>query len=222
MKYNSTFILYFIAILSESTYSFRCALFSRSMFSQKHLYFNSFQYRPILSVPKSHAGPSLNRSMLDVICDSTDLGVELGVGRSIIASGYGLYINAKNGKEVRLPRGTIICKYGKGRFSEIAEGDKTVTYGVYSLFEGVVFNNTLMPLFEVLHDISYKTKNLKQVFVGYTLDYNETSTDVTIQEDPSYINGRCFIPETIGDQKPSCNNLGVVIVWFNVTDFCMG
>lgn len=177
--------------------------------SIKYVPFRSIVNYNILSVLKTHDGPKQNRDMIDVVCNVTDHGIEVGIGESLVASGYGLYININSNNEAVLPRGSIICKYGKGKFTQTAEGDKTVTYGVYSMYEGVVFKDKLMPLFEVLNEVSFQTKDIRRAFVGYILEYNETTNDIMLQEDPNYEGGRCFVPDSGGSPVPSCDNLGM-------------
>jgi len=84
-----------------------------------------------------YSGPINIWENMEAGIDISDLNLQVLVGPSAVCDGRGLYIALGDDvEEVTIPRGTPICGYSKGTFTNSANGDKTVAYAFEDI-EGI-------------------------------------------------------------------------------------
>lgn len=91
-----------------------------------------------------------------------ELALQLLVGSSKVASGYGLYVSLDDSdddgavEEVVLPQGTPLCGYARGYFSDKATGDKSVFFSFQEGNSGnkaVFYNKQLVSLSDAVRSL---------------------------------------------------------------------
>ena len=137
-----------------------------------------------------------------------ELGLTLMVGPSKAAIGLGLFVAISDDLEnVEVPKGTPLCGYSKGEFTDNAEGDKTVAYLVGAAESGVIFNKKLMPLSEALEwTLKFRYNNLTDALLGHFLLFDHENSDIIVSPDPEF-SKRYFIPAI--DTEMGISSLGV-------------
>lgn len=151
----------------------------------------------------SYSGPVLPYDLMEAGCSIQELGIDILIGKSVVAPGYGLYICLNEDvDDVSLPRGTVICGYSRGKFVDSADGDKTVAYCFASPKVGVIYKKKLMPLLDALQDVANLKDDLTKAVAGHLLFYNQTDNDLSIVPDLEYDSGRYFIPDTTFNWGP--------------------
>lgn len=161
-----------------------------------------------------YQGPYSDFSLMEAGCVIEDLGLEILVGESTQPNGgRGLFIALQEGcSEVTLPRGTPICGYSRGTFTDQGQGDKTVAFAFYSTKTGVIYDKKLMSLLKVINYVTNSTDDLSRVIDGHQLYFDEEEADIGIMPLEEYPN-RYFIPDETTDWNPSrygmyANDLG--------------
>jgi len=133
------------------------------------------------STESSYKGPVLSYDLMEAGCSIEDLGIDVLVGSSCVAPGYGLYIRVNDGVErVSLSRGTIICGYSRGKFVDSADGDKTVAYCFTIPSVGVIYKQEIVPLLHALQDVAELKDDLTKAVAGHLLFYNQVNCRICL------------------------------------------
>eukprot|EP01041_Mallomonas_annulata_P009675 gene9675-20118_t len=168
---------------------------------------NFLQLKESTENVEGYSGPILDYEYMDAGCSINELGLEIMVGPSLVASGQGLYIRLNPDVDsVTLPAGTPLCGYSKGTLQLSETGDKTVGYKFTDTSYGVFFRKKLIPLIVAIQAITDEKSDATNVFLGHLLLFNETSNQLQILPDPEYTGGNYFIPYDIEEYGPG--NLG--------------
>lgn len=121
-----------------------------------------------------------------------DIGLTVYVGKSIAAPGRGLFVSINEEGEVFLPRGTPVCGYSRGKFTDQADGDKTVAFLLTNVRLGVIYEKELMPLYKAIGKL--ELKDLTHALVGHILEYDQAIGEILCIPDESF-RDRYFIPD---------------------------
>ena len=127
-----------------------------------------------------YEGPLPSFEMMEAGCLIEDLGLEVLVGTSVDSSrGRGLFIALQEGvEEVILPRGTPICGYCRGTFSDEGLGDKTVAYAFSAMETGVVFNKTIYSILDLVNLYIDKVDDFIRLVDGQELYYDANADEI--------------------------------------------
>ena len=124
-----------------------------------------------------------------VVCEEVPgLGVRVMVGPSKTAPGLGLFLSLADDQEhpVKVARGTQICAYHPGTFTDDPSGDKTVAFSLRSPAAGVIFHNQLSSLSDVIATFTnddMSDKDLHAILAGHFVEYNEETGSMEINPD---------------------------------------
>lgn len=131
-------------------------------------------------------------------------GLNIMIGESSLGYGLAMYLAVDEDVDAcHVPKGSLICEYGAGRFvrEEIGEGDKTVCFFFDTADAFVFYNGMVTPLVDCILDTigeeAISTDYLNKILAGHSLS---SSKDIikTIP-DPLYTE-RYYIPtETTGE-----------------------
>eukprot|EP00953_Heterococcus_sp_UTEX-ZZ885_P033044 17214-Heterococcus_DN1.PRE.3 len=132
------------------------------------------------------AAATVDAQAMEVVYGLKGLGIELGVGESLVAPGSrGLYARLMEDREpVTLPQFTPIVVCAKGEFTDFLEadaGDKTVAFILDSLETAVVFEDRMMQLGEAVSTVYDEDSDPSAIIAGHTLLFNEAEGTQTLQ-----------------------------------------
>jgi hypothetical protein len=129
------------------------------------------------------AAGTVDAQAMEVVYTLKGLGIELGVGPSLVAPGSrGLYVRLMGDREpVTLPQFTPIVVCAKGEFAEADAGDKTVAFILDSLETAVVFEDRMMQLGEAVSTVYDENTDPSTVIAGHTLLFNEADGTQRVQ-----------------------------------------
>lgn len=149
-------------------------------------------------------GPATDFSAVEVGCSIGEIGLDIMVGKSVVAPGRGLFVCLSEGvDECVLPQGTPLCGYSRGSLSHKSTGDKTVGYLFDSLDNHVVFNKKVVPLGDAVSAASKDGGDVRYVLQGHLLHLNnqksDGNTNILVFPDPSW-KKHCFIPDPVADE----------------------
>jgi hypothetical protein len=126
---------------------------------------HSTKSEPIALILSKYSGPLSSHDVMDASFELEEFGLTLMVGKSTLSlpqeeanstlEEKGLFISLANSTiaEAIIPRGTILCGYGKGQFRTAPQGDKSVGYTFRSTETLVVFEKNISSLSEVIQTV---------------------------------------------------------------------
>ena len=140
-----------------------------------------------------------------------ELGLTLMIGPSISGKGRGLFVALNEDVEVsKLTKGTVICGYSRGVFSQEAEGDKTVGFNFNSVNNTILFEKQLLPIYEVAYQLleEKRVSDTANSIIGHIINYNEEA-GVSIRPDENFLEFY-FTPAKLSKDDPlfSISNVG--------------
>lgn len=144
---------------------------------------------------QDYKGPYSTLAPLKSFSAFNDLGLDIFVGESTqLNGGRGLFVALKDGSStVTLPRGTPICGYAGGSFTDQAgQGDKTVAFAFYHTTMGVIYDTKLLSLMKVINTVTDSSADLSRVIDGHELYVD--NENICISPLDNYPN-RYFIPD---------------------------
>lgn len=170
-------------------------------------------------------GPISDFSLMEAGCVIEDLGLEVLIGQSTVPNaGRGLFIALQEGvEEVTLPRGTPICGYSKGTFTDEGEGDKTVAYAFQSMYTGVIYNKQITSLKKLVQSMRNTTEDVSVLIDGHLVFFDDETQELCITPTDNYPN-RYFIPFEVQEWSPAsfgtqANDLGYQPELDNIDDY---
>lgn len=165
---------------------------------------------------QAYVGPTRHMHEMIAGCDIEELGLEILLGESKVCSGLGLFVRLNDETNSSLqPRGTPICGYSKGSFTEEADGTFTVAYCFTSPYQGVMFEKRLMTVVEAVGLLAERTgaQEMRDLLDGHVMLWDPVEETIQVEPTPEYTR-RYFIPDPVdadaqGDPVWGASNLGM-------------
>ena len=171
-----------------------------------------------------YKGPVSDIQRMEWIYSQTNTGIQISVGPSLIGQGRGLFFSLpKHLSSVVALKGTQVCDYNEGSFYDeelsntIYSSDKCVDFTFTSIFNGLIFNNTVMPLIDVIVGIydpnrhaNDKDKYISKLVYGHILSSNDDG-DLHIVPDKS-VTKRIYIPYNASVSSVHNSNSNVTLI----------
>ena len=131
--------------------------------------------------------------------DLPGMGMKVLVGPSKTVPGLGLFVALKEDQKqtVKITRGTPICDYHPGAFTNDPCGDKTVAFSLASPAAGVIFHNQIMSLSTVVAPYAKNCQlDPKSILAGHCIAYDKSTDCIHVipnEEDGNF--PRYFVPD---------------------------
>jgi len=129
--------------------------------------------------------------------------LSLSLAESSFGFGLGLYISVeKNVESVMLPKLSMICEYGKGKFDMRVLGDKCIAYSFESVESLVYYESKVLPLKDLIQNCILNSspphrKNIE--LLGHIINFDDIN-NMAVCTDKSH-SKNVFVP-SINDRKP--------------------
>lgn len=148
----------------------------------------------------TYSGPIRSMNDMEAGCTVEDLRLKILVGKSTV-NGRGLFISLDDDvEEVIIPKGTPICGYSKGTFTNSASGVYTVAYIFEDINVAVFLNKELISLKKAISNVAAKRDILIDAVKDHSLYYDDEIEEIIIV--PNLENARnYFIPFTDVDEN---------------------
>jgi hypothetical protein len=135
------------------------------------------------------------------------LGIELGVGESLVAPGSrGLFARILQ-RSVTLPAFTPLVDYAKGNFVKAEADDKTVAFALDSLDAAVVYEGKVMRLSEAVAAACEEDVDASDIIAGHTLLLDEAAGALVLCAESDEPFPMYFVPHA-QDEQPCTVVLG--------------
>lgn len=147
----------------------------------------------------AYRGPIASMDDMIAGCDIDNLGLQILLGPSKVCDGLGLFVRLSEDATSSLQaEGTPVCGYAKGTLVAEADGTFTVAYAFFGTRNGVIFQQTLMPLIEAIGIAANITGsiNMQHLVDGHELLWDAEAEEILIQPTDGYDN-RYFIPDPV-------------------------
>jgi hypothetical protein len=149
-----------------------------------------------------------------------NLGLTVFVGPSKVAptAGLGLFVAVSEDSshhekknqyphQVKLLRSTPLFGYSTGTFTDSSDGDKTVAYLISSIHAGVVYDDKVRALDDVLEQFTDKGK-LTHRLEGHLLLYDEELEDLVVIPNDEF-KSRYFVPDATANPCQGVDSIGI-------------
>eukprot|EP00953_Heterococcus_sp_UTEX-ZZ885_P033043 17214-Heterococcus_DN1.PRE.2 len=149
------------------------------------------------------------RSM-EAVITLQKLGVEIGVGESLIAPGSrGFFARIlEHATPVTLPAFTPLVDYARGNFMHAEAGDKTVAFALDSLDAAVVYEDQVMRLSEAVAAACEEGVDASDIIAGHTLLLDEAAGALVLCAESEEPLPMYFVPHAQDEQQPCSVVLG--------------
>ena len=127
----------------------------------------------------------------------------LSLAESSFGFGLGVYISVqRNIESVMLPKLSMVCEYGKGKFDMRVLGDKSIAYSFENVESLVYYESKVLPLKDLIRNcISTSSSPYRQSIklLGHIINYDDIN-NISVYKDKSH-SKNVFIP-SINDRNP--------------------
>jgi hypothetical protein len=139
--------------------------------------------------------------LMEAVITLQKLGIEIGVGESLIAPGSrGLFARVLE-HTVTLPAFTPIVDYAKGSFVETEAGDKTVAFALDSLDAAVVYEDQVMRLSAAVAAACEEGVDASDIIAGHTLLLDEAAGALVLCAESDEAFPMYFVPHAQDEQQ---------------------
>jgi hypothetical protein len=133
-----------------------------------------------------YTGPLADMDSMEACMLINDLGIRLTIGPSVFAKGRGMFISlAEEKQSILLPKGTPICIFGKGIFTNDTTSDKAVGFELDKIGNGVIFENRIMPLVDAIMMARDKS-NVMPTIRGHNIRHDCEINEIMIEVDKHF------------------------------------